>query len=320
MNDDLGPDPGFSQRFRARAIRDLRALDARGRLGEPPSPLRFALATFATVLLLGLTTFLIGRVERFTTALLIAAVGVLALAIAVGFALAISQFRSMQQIDDANAELLGLHAEQERQRQHMSDVLHDARALTAAMGAALHALERGEERSDVAAALAASLDQLRETLRPAPGGTLAAVPVRDLCDLLAPFAALHAVDLSVNLPDDAPVMADTDATLAILRNLLDNARKYAPGSPVWVSCEDAGPFLKLFVDDAGPGIDVDDPDAPFLPGYRTGGATQGFGAGLAIARRMAEDMNGALWYEPRPDGGSRFVLKLPRARAEGERS
>ena len=36
--------------------------------------------------------------------------------------------------------------------------------------------------------------------------------------------------------------------------------------------------------------------------------------GLAIARSLAEGMNGALWYEPRSGQGARFVLKLPACR------
>ena len=35
------------------------------------------------------------------------------------------------------------------------------------------------------------------------------------------------------------------------------------------------------------------------------------GLGLSIARRLAEIQHGTLVYEPRPGGGSVFVLRLP---------
>jgi two-component system sensor histidine kinase KdpD len=36
----------------------------------------------------------------------------------------------------------------------------------------------------------------------------------------------------------------------------------------------------------------------------------GAGLGLSIARRLAEVQGGTLTYEPRPGGGSTFVLRL----------
>jgi two-component system sensor histidine kinase KdpD len=37
------------------------------------------------------------------------------------------------------------------------------------------------------------------------------------------------------------------------------------------------------------------------------------GLGLAIARGLAEAQGGSLVYEPRPGGGSVFILELPAA-------
>ena len=37
----------------------------------------------------------------------------------------------------------------------------------------------------------------------------------------------------------------------------------------------------------------------------------GSGLGLAIARRAVERMNGRIWVESKPDGGSCFCIALP---------
>jgi signal transduction histidine kinase len=295
-------------------VRDLMTLDAQGRLGDAPSPFRLASATFLTVILFGVAVFLIGRVEASTPTLLIAAVGVAALSISVGFAVGITQYEATRIADEATGELLAAHAAHEAARERLGDQLHDARAMTAAMGAALHALERNGANEETMTALGENLEQLRLILSPGSPVGLAPAPVEALYHRLDAFASLHGIDLrrdpSANL--GLEVVTDLDEATAILRNLVDNARKYAAGSPVVVGCEAAGPYVRVTIDDAGPGIPAHDVEALFQPGIRSGGGAQGYGAGLAIARRKAEEMRGALWYEPRSGGGSRFVLKLPR--------
>ncbi len=54
----------------------------------------------------------------------------------------------------------------------------------------------------------------------------------------------------------------------------------------------------------------------FEPFYRPPGTppdVRGTGLGLSIARGLAEAQGGTVRYEPRPDGGSAFVLELPAA-------
>jgi signal transduction histidine kinase len=106
------------------------------------------------------------------------------------------------------------------------------------------------------------------------------------------------------------LLVDPAGIIQILRNLIDNARKYAPGSPVRFSCEPAGPFTRILIDDDGPGIAAESAETLFQSGVRGGSTEQGSGRGLAVARRLAEDMQGSLWFESRPEGGARFVLKL----------
>lgn len=300
-------------RFRARAVRDLRTLEAQERLGHAPRPLPLAAAIFVLVALLGLTTFALGRSAGLDVLLLIAAIGVFGIAVAVGGALAVAEYRAAQQADRSVAEMLALKAELDAARQETEARLHDARSLTAAMGAALHALARSGADPIITAALSEEAALLRQILAGDTVSGLEPIIVSEVLLQVSSFATLHGVTLLHEVADDAVILGNRDYIVAILHNLIDNSRKYAPGSPILIACEPAGPYLKLVVQDDGPGIASDDAARFFLPGVRRGHDAQGYGMGLAIARRFAQAMNGGLWYEPRSGRGSRFVLKLPRA-------
>ena len=73
------------------------------------------------------------------------------------------------------------------------------------------------------------------------------------------------------------VLANRYDLVAILQNLIDNARKYAPGSPILITCEPAGPYLKLAIQDEGPGIGAEGAEDLFLPGARRGPTPRGMG-------------------------------------------
>jgi signal transduction histidine kinase len=298
--------------LRVRGVRDLRDLDTRGRLGHPPRPLALATAVFVLVALLGLATFALGHTHGTNELLLAAAVAVFAIAVSVGWALAIAQYRALEEADQARAELLTLHTARDLARRETAARLHDARSLGAAMGAALHALRQSGADASIVDALSDQLSQMRDLLAAAPDPHPQPLALGEVLARAGSFAALHGVAFIHEAADEAVVLADRDRVLAILKNLIDNARKYAPGSPILVSCEPAGPYLKIVVEDRGPGIALAEMEALFLPGVRRGGDGQGSGMGLAIARDLAESMRGALWYEPTSGTGSRFVLKLPR--------
>jgi two-component system sensor histidine kinase KdpD len=108
---------------------------------------------------------------------------------------------------------------------------------------------------------------------------------------------------------------DFTHSLRILGNLLENALRYTPprGS-VELGVRREGESLIFSVADRGPGIPAPEADRIFHPFYRRADSAPDVGRaglGLSIARRLAEIQNGSLTYEPRPGGGSVFVLRLP---------
>jgi signal transduction histidine kinase len=115
------------------------------------------------------------------------------------------------------------------------------------------------------------------------------------------------------------VTGDPGGIAQILRVLLDNALRHAPpGSAVTVvALADARGMTAMRVEDAGPGVPAEDRERIFERFERGNGseAHGGAGLGLAIARELAERMEGALDLAgPGGDGtGAAFVLTLAAA-------
>jgi len=100
-----------------------------------------------------------------------------------------------------------------------------------------------------------------------------------------------------------------------LANLVENALKYAPGSPVEVRVRVKDGEALVDVSDRGPGIPSDEQTRIFDRFYRgrDRGETEGFGLGLAIAKRAVERAGGRLTLHSVPGEGSRFTLAMPLA-------
>lgn len=301
---------GWLERFRARSVRDLRDLDAAGRLSDPFPPLRMATFTFALVFALAGIAYAFGRTGGSMLGFVSGTVAVTGLAVAVGSALAAAEYRLLQEADDSRHDFLALLAQVDVLEQREEERLHDARAVIGAMGAALHALVRSGDHPEVTTALAEELDQLRTILLSSDGVPLTRVSASAVCHSVESFAKLRGISLEIEVPGDLFLLVEPTGVAQIARNLIDNARKYAPGSTVRIGCDEAGEYAKLLFDDDGPGVGSSVAHTMFDSGIRGGGPEQGAGRGLAVSRRLAESMGGSLWYEPRMQGGSRFVLKL----------
>lgn len=118
----------------------------------------------------------------------------------------------------------------------------------------------------------------------------------------------------VSLPDGVRVYADRRRVQQIMRNLMENARKYG-GDQIMVEGFVMGDQYLVVVSDNGPGV----PDEETLKVFEKfeqvskGDAREstGIGLGLPIARRLARAMGGDVWYERRFPTGARFCYSLP---------
>ncbi|MDH3189448.1 MAG: ATP-binding protein [Acidimicrobiia bacterium] len=118
-------------------------------------------------------------------------------------------------------------------------------------------------------------------------------------------------------PDNLAVEADRDHLSRIMINLVENAAKYAAGSPVEIYGWEKGPMAVIAVVDHGPGIPSYDRERVFerftqidQSDTRSKGGT---GLGLSIVKSLAEVMRGSVRVEDTEGGGATFVVELPRS-------
>lgn len=116
-------------------------------------------------------------------------------------------------------------------------------------------------------------------------------------------------------PSDLMVWADPDHLGRVFINLLDNAAKYAAGSPVEIRARRVRRHAEISVVDHGPGIPEDHRDRIFerftqleRPDTRSRGGT---GLGLSIVKDLVEAMNGRVEVSDTPGGGATFTVRLP---------
>jgi two-component system sensor histidine kinase GlrK len=114
----------------------------------------------------------------------------------------------------------------------------------------------------------------------------------------------------------APVRADPERILQVLRNLLGNAVKFTPnGGLVSIAAKPDNGKLTVSVKDSGPGIASESLTSifeKFNQGNRRSTQTwQGTGLGLAIAKTIITTHGGSIWAESEPGKGSTFVFVLP---------
>jgi signal transduction histidine kinase len=72
-----------------------------------------------------------------------------------------------------------------------------------------------------------------------------------------------------------------------------------------------GRYVRLAIEDQGPGIDEASLPRIFEPFYSTKALGKGTGLGLSIAHGVAQTHGGAIDVEARSEGGTRFVVYLP---------
>lgn len=146
---------------------------------------------------------------------------------------------------------------------------------------------------------------------------------------LAEVAARVATSLESRAPErrvivhrdpDALVRGDENELHDAICNL-QNALKYAPESPVEVDVRTEANDVVFAVSDRGPGIEPAEQERIFDRFYRgrERGDAQGFGLGLAIAKRAVERAGGSLSLWSVPGQGARFTIRIPAA-SHGEQA
>lgn len=116
------------------------------------------------------------------------------------------------------------------------------------------------------------------------------------------------------------VMADTDAILQVLSNLLENAVKYGVGKRIVIGSRVVEGAVEFFIQDFGAGIPSEHLGRIFERFYRVDKARSresgGTGLGLAIAKHIILAHGGTIRAESELNRGSTFFFTLPMAPME----
>jgi len=177
---------------------------------------------------------------------------------------------------------------------------------------------------DSVAALQSLFDALLDISKLDAGDVELAVapfPLQDLFARLrsgyADIAAEQAVDLRIA---DCTLWVASDALLIerILRQLLDNAMRHAPGSLVQLCASADGQHVRIEISDTGKGIAIDQQQSIFKEFVQLENPQRdrrkGLGLGLAIVQRLARQLGHPLALQSEPGKGTCLRLLVPQVR------
>jgi two-component system sensor histidine kinase MtrB len=230
-----------------------------------------------------------------------------------------------------NAMVDALRGRIERDARFAGDVSHELRSPLTTLSTSLSVLqgrrdelsERGRGALDLLAFEVSRFQRLVEDLleisrSDAGEATSEREPVR-ICELVLNLLAdARYGDIKTDIDSrllDSVVIGDKRRLEQALRNLLDNAEAHAGGATC-VAVQPSPSGVALIVDDAGPGVPVEERDRIFdrFARGRTArrrGSAGGTGLGLALVREHAQAHGGEVAVCDRPGGGARFVIELP---------
>jgi signal transduction histidine kinase len=162
------------------------------------------------------------------------------------------------------------------------------------------------------------LDDLRNIARPIP---LERFPVEinrsvsEAVESMQQHAETAGVTLQVELaPEPAFIEGDVFALGRVYRNLVLNAiQATAPGGLITVRTEPQGDRVSVRVIDTGCGIPADRLTAIFEDFVTT--KRRGLGLGLAISRKIVDQLGGRITVTSEVGKGTTFALDFPRSRA-----
>ncbi len=138
--------------------------------------------------------------------------------------------------------------------------------------------------------------------------------VTSVVSSIQPSTDAHTI--SVTAPATLEAWIDPLRIEQVVTNILDNAIKYSPaGGDILVTLsESEDGSIELSIRDHGIGISPEKQAQIFERFYQANVAdhTSGLGLGLFITRQIVELHSGQVTAEHPADGGSRFVVRLPR--------
>jgi len=203
-------------------------------------------------------------------------------------------------------------------------IAHEIRNPLFAIGGFAHQLLRNvsdpaaREKIEIIIEESKRLDSILKSIltfaRPVePGSGLADLNriVRDTMELMGMACESKSIQLVLGLADDLPLVeADPEHIKQCLINLVKNSVEAMPqGGLLAVRTGMAAAHVVLEVEDTGQGIAPEIRDKVFSPFFSTKG--RGSGLGLAMTKKILDELGGTVELSSVPGAGTRVVLHLP---------
>ena len=205
------------------------------------------------------------------------------------------------------------------QRSLLANASHELRSPLARLKMALTVPDSGLEAQRNIAELDDLIEEilLASRLEASDGKQALKLSATDVAGLAAEECARTEAQLRLMGDASSDWTLDIDAKLIrrLIRNLLENAKRYAPQSHADCSIESTRKSIVLVIEDRGPGVELAQRERIFEPFYRLPGASEktgGVGLGLSLCRQIVRHHDGQIVCASREGGGSRFIVTLPR--------
>jgi PAS domain S-box-containing protein len=142
--------------------------------------------------------------------------------------------------------------------------------------------------------------------------------VRDVAEIRQRVLRADNIEVRTRMDQGADAVLGLGQELQqVVINLVTNAEHAVKGRPnavIELVTEARQGWVRLTVEDSGPGVPQDVRGRIFDPFFTTKSPDEGSGLGLSICQRVVAEVGGRIWLEDSSSlGGAKFVVELPAA-------
>src|SRR5467141_3669524 len=142
--------------------------------------------------------------------------------------------------------------------------------------------------------------------------------VRDVAEIRQRVLRTDNIEVRTRMDQGAEAVLGLGQELQqVVINLVTNAEHAVRGRPaavIQLTTEARDDWVRLTVEDSGPGVPVEIRGRVFDPFFTTKSPDEGSGLGLSICQRVLAEVGGRIWLEDSSTlGGAKFVVELPAA-------
>jgi len=142
--------------------------------------------------------------------------------------------------------------------------------------------------------------------------------VRDVAEIRQRVLRTDNIEVRTRMDQGAEAVLGLGQELQqVVINLVTNAEHAVRGRPdavIELATEARADWVRLTVEDSGPGVPAEVRGRVFDPFFTTKSPDEGSGLGLSICQRVVAEVGGRIWIEDSEKlGGAKFVVELPAA-------